>query len=306
MCALLAGCCWHHGVVHRQLCSPACVTRCCVSATCFYRVLLHSNRDAVEVFLVQHAAQHGDSAGADPQQAMAAAAANNDAQAQLKQEQQELLQALVPQQPSGVLDQQQSGLPAAAAAIVGPDISMEPPGHLGDAAGTSAVTAAGPGRNRPPALQQQHLGNTAAAAQASPITLLAKAIGSGNIQPHDVPLGNSIIKQEQNGHYPAANGAGVAGLATAGSCQTPNFATMAGLNSPLFPAGISSPHLSCVASPAQQAKWAENCGIDPEIWFATDDGNALGMGDMFKDNTSIYQPPAIGGEQHDTDLVAAW
>lgn len=267
------------------------------------RVLLHSNRDAVEVFLVQHAAQQGDSAATEAQQGTQHPA-NMDPQGQAKQPQEELLQSLVPQQPSSTPQQQkQSGLPAAAAAVVGPDISMEPPAHLGDVAGLSATGAC---RNRPPALQQQHLGNTASAAQASPITLLAKAIGSGNIQPHDVPLSSSVIKQEQNGHYAVANGAGVAGLATAGSCQTPNFAAMAGLNSPLFPAGISSPHLSCAASPAQQAKWTENCGIDPEIWFATDDPSALGMGDMFKDNTSIYQPPAAAGEQHDADLVAAW
>lgn len=284
------------------------------------RVLLHSNRDAVEVFLVQHAAQHCDSSAdqqhTSQQQAVAAEtpgapAAATDPQAQIKPEQDELLQALLPQQPSSPAQhhqhQQQSSLPAA---MVGPDISMEPPGHLGDAA---AAAAAGSGHTRPPALQQQHLSAAAAlppaGPQASPITLLAKAIGSGNIQPHDVPVAANLLKHEQNGpHHPAANAAtGVVGLGTVGSCPTPNFAAMAGLNSPLFPPGIGSPNLSvCVASPAQQAKWAEGCGIDPEIWFAADDGGAgLGMGDMFKDNTSIYQPPAAG-EQQDADLVAAW
>lgn len=235
------------------------------------------------------------------QQALAAATSSDQ---QLMQEQQE-------QQDS----QQNNNAPQQVAQIDVPpatanpaqDISMEPPGHLGTATDAAGSNAAGSGRSRPPSLQPQHMSG-AAPPQASPITLLAKAIGSGSIQPQDVPVGSSLglVKQEHAGHpAAAAQGAAAMGLATAGSCPTPNFAAMAGLNSPLFPIGVSSPNLSCVASPAQQAKLAENFGIDPEIWFANEDGNALGMGDMFKDNTSIYQPPPAG-EQQDTDLVAAW
>lgn len=259
-------------------------------------MLLHSNTDVVEVFLVQHAAQQGDAPDQQQQAVQQQHAAPAPMQSQQDQQQQQLLESLVQQQATSLHLQQQ----AAAAAIAGPDITMEHPGGLGAA---QQDAAAGRSSHRPPSLQPHHMDSAAAAApapQPSPITLLAKAIGSGGITAADISVGApaSLVKQEQQLHPAAGPGSHAAPGAAGGSCATPNFAAMAGLNSPLFPAGLSSPNLT--ASPAQNAKWSE---IDPEVWFEGD-GSALGaLGDFFKNDTSIFHPAT--GDQ-DIAGVAAW
>jgi hypothetical protein len=280
-------------------------------------VLLHSSTDAVEVFLVQHAVQPGDAnaPAADQQQVQQqqqAPAGHN--------EQQQLLDALVPQPPISLQQQQQSNAAAtaaavaAAAALAGPDISMEPPGGLAVAAAAAAQhgsDAANRSSNRPPQLQPQHLAGGAGgpAPQPSPITLLAKAISSGGISAADIAVGaNSLIKheQQQQQHHapPAVAPPAGAAAGAAGACATPNFAAMAGLNSPLFPpAGLSSPNLGA-ASPAQNGKWAD-VGIDPEVWFEGDGGALGALGDFFKNESSIFHQ-AAAGDQQDIGTVAAW
>ncbi|WIA09095.1 hypothetical protein OEZ85_008508 [Tetradesmus obliquus] len=275
-----------------------------------FSVLLHSSTDAVEVFLVQHPVQPGEGAApaAEPQQQQ-----QQQQAAAARTEQQQLLDALVPQQPTSLQQQQQAGAAAsaaAAAALAGPDISMEPPGGLAAAAAAAAAQhcsdSANRSSNRPPSLQPQHLAGGAGspAPQPSPITLLAKAISSGGISAADIAVGaNALIKQEQQQHHapPAAAGA-VAGAG--GACATPNFAAMAGLNSPLFPpAGLSSPNLGA-ASPAQNGKWAD-VGIDPEVWFEGDGGALGALGDFFKNESSIFHQ-AAAGDQQDIGTVAAW
>jgi hypothetical protein len=290
-----------------------------LSCACFmmFRVLLHSSTDAVEVFLVQHAVQPGDvnaPAAAEPQQQQQPATP-------ARNEQQQLLDALVPQQPTN-LQQQQAGAAAsaaavaaaaAAAALAGPDISMEPPGGLAAAAAAAqhGCESANRSSNRPPSLQPQHLagGASGPAPQPSPITLLAKAISSGGISAADIAVGaNALLKQEQQQHHapPAVAPPAAAGAAAGagGACATPNFAAMAGLNSPLFPpAGLSSPNLGA-ASPAQNGKWAD-VGIDPEVWFEGDGGALGALGDFFKNESSIFRQ-AAAGDQQDIGTVAAW
>jgi hypothetical protein len=273
------------------------------------RVLLHSETDGVDVFLVQHA---------DPPQQQ-----QQQQGTDARTEQQQLLDALVPQQPTS-LQQQHPGAAssaaavaaaaAAAAALAGPDISMEAPGGLAAAAAAAAQhgsESANRSSNRPPSLQPQHLagGASGPAPQPSPITLLAKAISSGGISAADIAVGaNALLKQEQQQHHapPAVAPPAAAGAAAgaAGACATPNFAAMAGLNSPLFPpAGLSSPNLGH-ASPAQNGKWAD-VGIDPEVWFEGDGGALGALGDFFKNESSIFHP-AAAGDQQDIGTVAAW
>lgn len=243
--------------------------------------MLHSGGDPVEVFLVQHAVQSGDNAASQQQPAAATEAsgvAEHQQQQPFVQEAPSLgMQAQQPQQ------QQQQTAAAAAAGHDSTDISMEPPGNLAGAVAAAAAAAAAGGSAAEPA--------AAAARQppsASPISLLAKAIGAGGVSASYIPVlqpagAAAMVKQE-----------------TAGSSHP----TPAGLNSPVFPpqGSLSSPGIGACASPAQPgAKWNE---IDPEAWFEGD-GSALGaLGDFFKNDTSIFQPSTT--DQNDSDLVTAW
>lgn len=254
--------------------------------------MLHSSGDTVEVFLVQHAEQTGDGAAAQPADGPGADAMQQ--QEPFVQEAPSLgMQApgQAPQEQQALQSHQQ--VVAAAAAAAGhpdADLSMEPPGNLPGAA-VAAAAAAGSGGG------SSHAADTMAAAaarqpsSASPISLLAKAIGAGGVSAHDIP--------------PVLPPAGAAAMVKqeAGSSHQVGQA-VAGLNSPVFPppGSLSSPAIGACASPAQAgAKWGE---IDAEAWFEGD-GSALGaLGDFFKNDSSIFQPSTA--DQHDSDLVTAW
>lgn len=246
--------------------------------------MLHSGGDPVEVFLVQHAVQSGGD-NPTPQQPTA------DAAARMPEHQQQ--QPFVQEAPSLGMPTQQhqqqqlhaAQQVAAAAAAAGhcADISMEPPGNLPNAAAAAAAAAAVGG---------SHAADPITAARqpssASPISLLAKAIGAGGVSASDIPVlppagAAAMVKQEAGSSHPPAP---------------------VGLNSPVFPppGSLSSPGIGACASPAQAgAKWNE---IDPEAWFEGD-GSALGaLGDFFKNDTSIFQSSTA--DQHDSDLVTAW
>ena len=268
--------------------------------------MLHSAGDPVEVFLVQHVANNsGDTVSPQQQQQQQAAAAQQQAADVAMMEQQPLQQQQPFVQDAPSMDmhaqqqqmqaqmqaqqQQQQQMAAAAAAAsvqhVG-DLTMEPPGNLPNAAAagreSAAAAAAAAGSTRQPT-------------SASPISLLAKAIGAGGVSANDIPVlppagAAAIVKQE-----PAA----------VGQQPAPVVAPVVGLNSPVFPppGSLSSPGLVGCPSPAQQVgKWSE---IDPEAWFEGD-GSALGaLGDLFKNDSSIFQP-STAADQHDNDLVTAW
>jgi transcription factor E2F3 len=275
--------------------SPVCVLLCCRNDTIFavkappgttlevpepdvkrqengevarrYRVMLHSGDEPVEVFLVQHASPNGEAG----QQQPAAPPAGMDQQALYVQEEPSMgMQQAQPQQ-----------MAAAAAAAAGGDISMEPPGNLPSAAAAAAAAAAGGGNAADAIAVRQP-------SSASPISLLAKAIGAGGVNASDIPVlppgAAAGVKQEPGSSHPTVQ--------------------PLGLNSPVFPppGSLSSPGLGACASPAQAgAKWSE---IDPEAWFEGD-GSTLGaLGDFFKNDTSIFQPSTA--DQHDSDLVTAW
>lgn len=245
--------------------------------------MLHSGGDPVEVFLVQHAVQSGDNPASQQPAADASGMAEHHQQQPFVQEAPSLgMQAQQPQQ-----QQMQQAAAATAAGQDSTDISMEPPGNLAGAAAAAAVAAAAAAAAGGSAAEPA----AAAARQppsASPISLLAKAIGAGGVSANDIPV------------LPPAGAAAMVKQETAGSSHP----APAGLNSPVFPpqGGLSSPGIGACASPAQAgAKWNE---IDPEAWF-DGDGSALGaLGDFFKNDTSIFQPSTT--DQNDSDLVTAW
>lgn len=246
--------------------------------------MLHSGGDPVEVFLVQHAVQSGGD-NATPQQPAADVSAMPDHHQQQQPFVQEAPSLGMPaqQQQQQQLHAAQQVAAAAAAAGHCADISMEPPGNLPNAAAAAAAAAAAGGGS--------HAADTMTATRqpssASPISLLAKAIGAGGVSASDIPVlppagAAAMVKQEAGSSHPAP----------------------VGLNSPVFPppGSLSSPGIGACASPAQAgAKWNE---IDPEAWFEGD-GSALGaLGDFFKNDTSIFQSSTA--DQHDSDLVTAW
>jgi hypothetical protein len=231
-----------------------------------FRVLLHSSSDVIEVFLVQHVAQPGE--GGEAGQADAAAGAapgvGNDAGP---------IAAAC-----GASGHEQEPRAAAAA-----DLSMEPPGGL---AGSSAAPAASA---RLAALQASN-----GATGASPISLLAKAIGGSGLSAAELDFSATMVKSEPGAAAATAaapRSGAAAPSAAAGSLpggSTPNFAAIGGLNSPLFPPnGLTSPSLAC-ASPAQHAKWSVE--VDPDVWFEGEGGALGALGDYFKNDTSsIFQ-----------------
>jgi hypothetical protein len=250
--------------------------------------MLHSGGDPVEVFLVQHAVQPGDNP--TPQQpgadAYGMALDQQQQQQPFVQEAPSMCSVQTQQQQQQMQAQAQQAVAAAAAAAghCGTDISMEPPGNLPSAA--AAAAAAG----------GSHASESVATAtrqpsSASPISLLAKAIGAGGVSASDIPVlppagAAAMVKQEAGSSHPAP------------------VVQPVGLNSPVFPppGSLSSPGIGACASTAQAgAKWNE---IDPEAWFEGD-GSALGaLGDFFKNDSSIFQSTAT--DQHDNDLVTAW
>jgi hypothetical protein len=276
------------------------------------RVLLHTNTDVVEVFLVQHAQQSADAAAEEqrPQETTTAATPAGPGAAATAQQQDVAAithnkQQLGKQEGHQQQQQGQQHLSPVKQDRADVDVKKHPTDVNGNNDGQQAAR-----HGRPPALQQQHLSNTASAAgQASPITMLAKAISSGGLTAADVS--NTLLGPAAAGAAVPGNMAGIkqepgqqVQQAPAGQapCPTPNFA---GLNSPLFPQGLSSPGLGCAASPAAAGKWSE---IDPEVWFEGD-GSALGaLGDFFKNDSSIFHQTAAAAasEQHDNDLITAW
>lgn len=251
---------------------------------------------------MQHANQSNDGAAAAQQQAQTA---EGDTVAQQQQQQPSFVQEApsvsmqVQQQPQQQLQAQHDIAAAvAAAAAAGAaahgdgDLSMEPPGNLPGAAAAAAAAAAAGGSSHAAVTDSMLATATRQPSSASPISLLAKAIGAGGVSASDIPVlppaGAAVmVKQEPGVSHPAVQ-------------------QVVGLNSPVFPppGSLSSPGIGvgACASPAQAAaKWSE---IDPEAWFEGD-GSALGaLGDIFKNDTSIFQ--SSGTDQHDSDLVTAW
>ena len=277
-----------------------------------YRIVLRSAREAVEVFLLQHAGSNGGGVGGGSAAAAAAAAAAREAAEVAGALFAPPAAAALAAAPAGGaggggLSEQQLAEAAAAAAAAQAMCAAE---------AAAAAAAAGAGS----ALPMQPVAGVAAsgpswpaaaargAASASAAAALPPAPHHAGLKHHRPPpllppgepsAVSSLTAQPSPFSALLSRGGGASGAAAGslglasplagikpepGAFATPNFA--AGLHSPLLGLGSPGAPLLGLASPGPlgvgvggagasgAARWAD--GIDPEVWFGDDGGAGAG------------------------------